>query len=98
MDVCPGAPACKNASTETRRDAERLAELLGGGMNGYSLHVSGCEKGCARRSDASITLVGRGGFYDIIRDGCASSANAIARAKPEDIGEAVSRFIMEPTK
>ncbi|MBS0232690.1 MAG: precorrin-3B synthase [Proteobacteria bacterium] len=98
MDVCPGAPACRNASTETRRDAERLAATFSGGMNGYSLHVSGCEKGCARQADADITLVGRGGSYDIIRNGCASAVSAIAHVKPDEIGAVISRFIMEPAK
>jgi precorrin-3B synthase len=97
MDACPGSPACRNASTETRRDAERLAEIFNGGMNGHSVHVSGCEKGCARQADASFTLVGRGGIYDIIRNGCAGASGAIARAKPDDVCAAISRFIMEPS-
>lgn len=98
MDVCPGAPACPSAGTETRRDAERLAGLFDGGMNGHSLHISGCEKGCARQAAASITLVGRRGFYDIVRNGCANEANAIACARPEDVSAAISRFIMEPAR
>ena len=97
MDVCPGSPACRNATSDTRRDAQRLADELASSIAGYSLHISGCEKGCARRSDANITLVGRGGLYDIVRDGCASSAPAVSNVKPEDIGAAITRLIKEPT-
>ena len=62
MDVCPGAPACRNASTETRRDAQHLVDALQDSLAAFpSLHISGCEKGCARRGAAALTLVGRNG-------------------------------------
>lgn len=67
VDACPGAPFCASASVETRA----LAVALRGAVAG-SLHVSGCAKGCARSSVAQITLVGRDGMFDLVRDGCAS--------------------------
>ncbi|SFV26554.1 precorrin-3B synthase [Hyphomicrobium facile] len=100
MDVCPGSPGCKNAMTDTRGDAQRLVEGLNGSLGGYTVHVSGCEKGCARRSAADFTLVAREGRYDLIRNGSPQLAGvgdsvALAEVEPADIGKTVSRFIME---
>ncbi|MBY0560851.1 precorrin-3B synthase [Hyphomicrobium sp.] len=100
MDVCPGSPGCKNATTDTRGDAQRLVDALNGSLSGYTVHVSGCEKGCARRSSADFTLVAREGRYDLIRNGTPQLAGlgafvALAEVEPGDIGNAVSRFIME---
>lgn len=63
VDACPGAPACPAASVETRALARALAGRLPG------LHVSGCAKGCAHPGAAAITLVGREGRFDLVRNG-----------------------------
>jgi precorrin-3B synthase len=63
VDACVGAPACASASVETRR----LARLLAARHPG--LHVSGCAKGCARPRRSALTLVGRDGAFDVVRDG-----------------------------
>jgi precorrin-3B synthase len=56
--ACSGAPACRSARGETRRLALELAALLEGELSGdATLHVSGCEKGCAWSGAADITLV-----------------------------------------
>lgn len=62
VDACPGAPACPQASVETRALATRLAPLVPG-----TLHVSGCAKHCARpRTHAADTiLTGRNGRFDL---------------------------------
>ena len=60
VDACPGAPACPQASVETRRLATRLAPLVPG-----TLHVSGCAKHCARAHPADIVLTGRNGRFDL---------------------------------
>ncbi len=65
VDACPGAPLCSSASVETRS----LARALAGRTSG-SLHVSGCAKGCARSRPADVTLVGREGRFDLVRNGC----------------------------
>lgn len=98
IDACPGAPSCKHASTKTRLHAEQLAKLLGSGMKGRSLHVSGCEKGCARKTEATITVVGKAGLYDIVRNGCAGDATITTQVRPDDLGATVARFIMEPAE
>lgn len=56
--ACSGAPACGSAYGETRGLASRLgAQLEPLLAAGGTLHVSGCEKGCAARGLADVTLV-----------------------------------------
>ncbi|WP_258047706.1 cobalamin biosynthesis protein CobG [Sphingomonas citri] len=69
VTACVGAPACPQASVVTRALADRLAATRVGGP----IHVSGCAKGCARSAPAALTIVGRGGRYDLVRDGRADS-------------------------
>jgi precorrin-3B synthase len=64
--ACVGAPACASASTDVRIAAEQFAPLVG---EGSFLHVSGCAKGCAHPRPAPVTLVGRDGLYDLVRNG-----------------------------
>jgi precorrin-3B synthase len=72
--ACPGAPSCARATTPVRDDATILAFTLAGTSGSdIAIHVSGCEKGCAHPHPAAVTLVGRNGRYDLVRDGLASS-------------------------
>lgn len=66
LDVaaCPGSPACAQAAGPTRGIARAVAAKHGG-----TIHVSGCAKGCARRSSAAWTIVACSDGYDVIRDG-----------------------------
>jgi precorrin-3B synthase len=82
--ACPGAPACPEATTPTRADAVALAARL---PRGRFLHVSGCAKGCAHPGTAPITLVGRAGRYDLIRDGSASAIPAIRGLTVDQVKE-----------
>lgn len=89
-DVCPGAPACRNATTETRNDAVTLIEALSQrGVPFASIHVSGCEKGCARASSAEFTFVARNGAYDFVRGGRAGDAPQTSSFAPLDMAAAV---------
>jgi precorrin-3B synthase len=65
IDACPGAPACRSSSVDTRRTARRLAASAFSG----TIHVSGCAKGCARSAPADLVLVGEQGRYGVIRNG-----------------------------
>lgn len=67
--ACAGAPYCPQATVETRPLATQLAARIAGG-----LHVSGCAKGCAFPQRAAITLVGRDGRFDLVRNGTALDA------------------------
>lgn len=73
IDACPGAPSCTSATVQTRALARALAPALETVAPGAhrSLHVSGCAKGCARARAADLTLVGRDGAFDLVRNGCA---------------------------
>ncbi|WHZ34177.1 cobalamin biosynthesis protein CobG [Sagittula sp. MA-2] len=64
VSACRGAPFCPQATVETRELARRLAPHV------RDLHVSGCAKGCARATPASVTVTGRDGAYDL-GQGCA---------------------------
>ncbi|OWV29855.1 cobalamin biosynthesis protein CobG [Halomonas campaniensis] len=68
MDACPGAPFCEQASVAT----QPLAEKLSGWVEG-AVHISGCAKGCARRSPADVCLVGEAGRFNLIVNGSADS-------------------------
>ncbi|TCP32764.1 cobalamin biosynthesis protein CobG [Sphingomonas sp. BK235] len=73
IDACVGAPACPQASVTTRALADRLAAARVAGP----IHVSGCAKGCARSAPAALTIVGRDGRFDLIRDGRVDSPPTI---------------------
>ena len=63
---CIGGPGCASGSVPAAADARLLAAVL---PDGLSLHVSGCAKGCAHPEPAAVTLVGRGGLYDMVEHG-----------------------------
>jgi len=71
VDACPGAPLCPRATVDTRALARQLAPRTRG-----RLHVSGCAKGCANPRAADITLVGRDGGFDLVRNGTAADPPA----------------------
>ncbi len=52
---------------------------------GLTLHVSGCAKGCAHAGPAALTLVGRDGRYDLVRNGRAGDAPTLTGLSVEQI-------------
>lgn len=93
IDACPGAPACASATVETRLLARKIAPVFARAAaqdKQRTLHVSGCAKGCARARAADLTLVGRDGSFDVVRDGAAwdrpSSTGVPPHALPSLIG------------
>lgn len=74
VSACAGRSGCAQATTDTRADAAALAPFA---APGRAIHVSGCAKGCARSVAAAVTLVGREGRYDLVRDGRARDAPAL---------------------
>jgi len=62
--ACPGAPACAEATVDTRTLARALAPRHPDG-----LHVSGCAKGCAHPRPCATTLVGQNGAFDLVKQG-----------------------------
>ncbi len=75
--ACPGAPSCERATTRVRDDAAQLAATFAGASGSDTvIHISGCAKGCAHPRAAAVTLVGREGRYDLMRNDVASGSPA----------------------
>lgn len=68
-DACPGAPDCPQATVETRELARALAPRVAG-----HLHVSGCDKNCARSRTADVEVTGRDGLYHLAGKAIAGSS------------------------
>lgn len=84
VTACVGAPACGQGQAETRS----LAEKLGG----VPVHVSGCDKGCMHPGKSAITLVGRSGRFDLVKNGRASDTPMKRGLSPEDILKELGRI------
>ncbi len=70
VQACAGSPACSRAEAPAMVDAAAFAEAAAGLLAaGATLHVSGCIKACAHPAAADLTLVGRGGHYDVVPGG-----------------------------
>ena len=82
--ACVGAPSCTSASVDARADATRLATVVGA-TRGDTLHISGCAKACAHRGPASLTLVGRDGRYDLIRNGSAGDRPSLTGLSIDEV-------------
>lgn len=86
--TCAGSAGCRSATVEARTDGEALAATARQlAKSGVTLHVSGCEKGCARPGKTLVTLTGRNGRYDLVRDGRAWDEPWLSGL---DLGEAAS--------
>lgn len=75
--ACPGAPACASGRIATRALAQyiaaRHADLLDGS---FTLHISGCAKGCAHPAPAALTIIGHDGGTGIALEATAGDASA----------------------
>lgn len=80
VDACVGAPACGQATVETRALAARLAPLVPG-----RLHLSGCAKGCARSRPADVMVTGREGCLDLAWHARAGDPPVHAGLSPDDV-------------
>lgn len=69
MEACPGAPACRSSTVDTRGIARLLASRPFAG----TVHVSGCAKGCARSAPADLVLVGTDGKLGVVHKGTSRS-------------------------
>ena len=90
--ACPGAPYCPAASVETRSLARTLARRASAASDtntGVSLHVSGCDKGCAHPRRADLTLVGRDGRFDLVRGGAPWDPPSLTGLDPSQISDAI---------
>jgi len=72
--ACPGTPACASGQIATRDIAETIAAENADILD-FTLHISGCAKGCAHPGAAALTLVGG-------ENGAGLVVNATAKALP----------------
>jgi precorrin-3B synthase len=72
--ACPGAPACGSGRIATRDIAETIAAENADILD-FTLHISGCAKGCAHPGPAALTVVGG-------ENGAGLVVNATAKALP----------------
>ncbi|RVA23301.1 precorrin-3B synthase [Mesorhizobium sp. M7D.F.Ca.US.004.03.1.1] len=72
--ACPGTPACASGRIATRDIAETIAAENADILD-FTLHVSGCAKGCAHPGPAALTIVGG-------ENGAGLVVNATAKALP----------------
>ncbi|MGB7097193.1 MAG: hypothetical protein WBD95_00285, partial [Xanthobacteraceae bacterium] len=74
--ACAGAPICASAHIASRALAPLVAQIAAPHLDDlHQIHISGCAKGCARASSATLTIVGS-------PDGCALITNGSARDAP----------------
>jgi precorrin-3B synthase len=102
--ACPGAPACRSATTPVHDDALRLAELLRRPLPGIVpsdailLHVSGCAKGCAHALPARFTLVGNACRYDLVEHATARDAPVVSGLAAADLRAALAARLEQDAK
>lgn len=92
--VCPGAPFCTSATFDTRAlaaDAAGLVRLLDGS---FTLHLSGCPKGCAHPRNALLAVSGRADGLALTFDGRADG-DAAATFTLADASAALHRLAAE---
>ncbi|TKT76698.1 precorrin-3B synthase [Aquamicrobium sp. LC103] len=90
--ACPGAPACHAGHFAARKIAAGIADAHGAMLDGsFRLHVSGCEKRCARPSGPTLTIVGAaaGARFEV---SAAAQARTLARADERGIAPAFARI------
>lgn len=91
--ACPGAAICASGHIAARALAPVIARTAASSAD-FTIHVSGCAKGCAHAGAAALTIVGTS-------DGCALIANGTVRDLPfaavttDDLPAAVARFASE---
>ncbi|TJV38108.1 MAG: precorrin-3B synthase [Mesorhizobium sp.] len=72
--ACPGTPACASGRIATRDIAGTIAAENADILD-FTLHISGCAKGCAHPGPAALTIVGG-------ENGAGLVVNATAKALP----------------
>ncbi len=73
--ACAGAPICASAHIAARALAPRIAADCAAALSDrFTIHVSGCAKGCAHPSPAALTVVGMPGGCCLVSNGAARDA------------------------
>jgi precorrin-3B synthase len=92
--ACAGTPLCASGQIATRAIAPRIAELLDGFA---TIHLSGCAKGCAHPTKATLTIVGSRSGCALVADGSAQDA-PFAVVATDELPAAIANYMREPKK
>ncbi len=69
--ACAGAPICSSAHIAARAIAPVIAQASAPHLDrSFTIHISGCVKGCAHPAPAALTVVGTSSGCALIADGC----------------------------
>ena len=91
--ACAGAPACASAHIGARALAPRIAAQCADSLGDwFTIHVSGCAKGCALFAPAALTVVGTAAGCALVADGTARDA-PFAIVATEEMPVAVARYV-----
>jgi len=93
--ACAGAPICAFAHIAARAMAPRIAEIAAHRLAGaFTIHISGCAKGCARAAPAALTVVGTPEGCALIANGTAHDA-AFAVVPTNELPAAIAKYARE---
>jgi precorrin-3B synthase len=93
--ACAGAPLCASAHLATRAMAPQIAAAAAPHLAGdFTIHISGCAKGCAHPAAAALTVVGTTGDCALVANG--STRDAPFAATPvNDLPAAIERYLRD---
>jgi precorrin-3B synthase len=93
--ACAGAPLCASAHLATRAMAPQIAAAAAPHLAGdFTIHISGCAKGCAHPAAAALTVVGTTGDCALVANG--STRDAPFAAMPvNDLPAAIERYLRD---
>jgi precorrin-3B synthase len=91
--ACAGAPICASAYIAARSVAPDIADSVAPPINGsFTIHLSGCGKGCAHAGAAALTVVGTPAGCALIADGSVRDA-PFAVVATDDLPAAIARHV-----
>ena len=93
--ACAGAPICASAHIAARAIAPLIAASTATQFDGaFTIHISGCAKGCAHAAPAALTVVGTPEGCALVADGSARDA-PFAIVPTNELPAAIARFAIE---
>lgn len=93
--ACAGAPICAAAHLAARNIAPAIAAAAAPHLSdAFTIHLSGCAKGCARAGPAALTVVGTPAGCALVADGSARDA-PFAIVPASQVSAAIAQFAGE---
>ena len=93
--ACAGAPICASAHIAARAIAPLIAASTATQFDGaFTIHISGCAKGCAHAAPVALTVVGTPEGCALVTDGSARDA-PFAIVPTNELPAAIARFAIE---